>query len=48
MNASTQITNTQVFTFIAVLTFKLMSRKLLFINRKGNENCKKIDYFLRK
>ena len=48
MIASTQITNTQVFTFIAVLIFKLTSRKLLFISKKDNEKCKKIDYFLRK
>ena len=35
MIASTQITNT----FIAVLVFKLLSRKVLFISRKGNRNC---------
>ena len=32
-------TNTEIFTFIAVLTFKLLSRKALFINRKDNRNC---------
>ena len=32
--ASTQITNTEIFAFIAVLVFKLLSRKILFINRK--------------
>ena len=39
MNASTQITNTETFAFIAVLVFKLLSRKVLFINRKDNRNC---------
>ena len=33
MIASTQITNTEIFAFIAVLVFKLFSRKVLFINR---------------
>ena len=35
----TQITNTEIFAFIAVLVFKLLSRKILFINRKDNRNC---------
>ena len=35
MIVSTQITNTKIFTFMAVLVFKLLSRKALFINRKG-------------
>ena len=39
MIALTQITNTEIFTFIAVLVFKLLSRKVLFINRKDNRNC---------
>ena len=39
MIAPTQITNTEIFAFIAVLVFKLLSRKDLFINRKGNGNC---------
>ena len=39
MIASTQITNTEVFAFIAVLVSKLLSRKVLFINRKYNRNC---------
>ena len=39
MIASTQITNTEFFAFIAVLVFKLLSRKLLFVNRKDNRNC---------
>ena len=34
-----QITNTEIFTFIPVLVFKLLSRKVLFINRKDNRNC---------
>ena len=36
--ASTEITNTEDFTFIAFLVFKLLSRKVLFINRKDNSN----------
>ena len=39
MIALTQKTNTEIFAFIAVLVFKLLSRKVLFINRKGNRNC---------
>ena len=35
----TQITSTEIFAFIAVLVFKLLSRKTLFINRKDNRNC---------
>ena len=37
--ASTQITNTENSVFIAVVIFKLLSRKVLFINRKDNRNC---------
>ena len=37
--ASTQITNTDIFAFRAVLVFKLLSRKVLFINRKDNKKC---------
>ena len=37
--ASTQIKNTENFAFIAVLVFKLLNRKVLFINRKYNRNC---------
>ena len=37
MIASTQIANTEIFAFIAVLVFKLLSRKILFINRKDNK-----------
>ena len=39
MNATTQIATTEIFAFIAVLVFKLMSRKVMFINRKDNRNC---------
>ena len=48
MISSTQITNTGNFAFIVVLVFKLLSRKVLFINRKDNRNCQKVGYFLRK
>ena len=41
MIASTQITNTEIFTFIAVLVFKLLIRKALFISRKEMETVKK-------
>ena len=37
--ASTQIRNTDIFAFIAVLVFKLLSPKLLFINRKDSKSC---------
>ena len=39
MMASTQITDAEIFAFIAALFFKLLSRKGLFINRKDNKNC---------
>ena len=39
MIASKQIKNTEIFAFIAVLVFKLFTRKVLFINRKDNRNC---------
>ena len=39
MTASIQVTKTEIFAFIAVLVFKLLSRKVLFLNRKGNRNC---------
>ena len=38
MIASTQ-RNTEIFAFIAVLVFKLLNRKDLFVNRKNNRNC---------
>ena len=48
MIASTQITNTEIFAFIAFLILKLSNRKVLFLNRKDNRNCQKVGYFLRK
>ena len=39
MVGSTEITNTQIFVFIAVLVSKLLRRKVLFVNRKDNRNC---------
>ena len=42
MIASKQITNTEILAFIAVLVYKLLSCKVLFINRKDkedNKNC---------
>ena len=38
MIASTQITNTEIFEFMAVLEFKLLSCKVLFIDRKDSRN----------
>ena len=48
MIALTQITNTENFAFTAVPVFKLLSRKVLFINRKSYRNYEKVGYFLRK
>ena len=48
MIPSTQITNTEIFAFTAVLVFRLLSRKVLFLNKKDNGNCKKVGYLLRK
>ena len=39
MIAPTQITNMDIFSLLAVLVFKLLSRKVLFINRKDYRNC---------
>ena len=39
MIALTQITNSEIFVIIAVLVYKLLSRKVLFIKRKENRNC---------
>ena len=41
MIASTQIKDTEVFASEAVLVFKLLSRKVLFMNIKDNETVKK-------
>ena len=46
MSALTQTTNTEIFAFIAVLVFKLLSRRVLFINRKDKRNCEIVGYFL--
>ena len=48
MIALTEITNTEIFAFIAVLIFKLFCRKVLFINWKDNRNCQKLGYFFKK
>ena len=39
MIALTQLANTEIFAFIAVLIFKLLNCKVLFISRKVNRNC---------
>ena len=39
MIASTQATNTEIFAIIAVLVFKLLSRKVLITNKKDSGNC---------
>ena len=39
MITSTQITDTEIFAFVAVVVSKLLSCKVLFINRKANRNC---------
>ena len=41
MIVSTQITSTEAFGFIAVLVFKLLRRKVLFINKKTIETVEK-------
>ena len=46
--ASTQIKNIEILAFIAVLVFMLLSRKVLFINRKGNRYCQNVGYVWRK
>ena len=38
---STQITNTEIVAFIALLVFKLLSHKVLFIKEKTIETVKK-------
>ena len=35
----TQITNTEIFAFIVVLAFKLLSGGGLFVNKKDSKNC---------
>ena len=41
MIASTQITNAEILAFIAVLVFKLLSHKVLFINKKKQQKLLK-------
>ena len=48
MIISTQIKNTELFAFIDVLVFKLLGRKVFFINRKDNKNYEKVGYYLNK
>ena len=48
MITSTQLRNPEILAFIAVLVFKLLSLKVLFINRKDNRNGSKVGYFFRK
>ena len=38
-NIKYMIASTQISAFIAVLVFKLLSRKVVFINRKDNRSC---------
>ena len=38
MITSTQITNTEIFTYIAALVIKLLNHKVLFTNRKDNRS----------
>ena len=45
--ASSQITNTKIVTFIALLVFKLLSRKVLFIKEKTTETVKNRLLFLK-
>ena len=39
MIVSVQIKSTEIYAFKTALVFKLLSRKVLFINRKDNRNC---------
>ena len=39
MIASTKVLNTEIFTSITVLVFRLLIHKVLFINRKDKKNC---------
>ena len=45
MMALTQITNAEIFAFLAVPGFKLLSRKVLFIKEKTIETVKKSAIF---
>ena len=46
MFASTKIANTEIFAFSPALVFKLLSHKVLLINRRDNRSCLKVGYFL--
>ena len=39
MIVTTQTTDTEIYTFIAVSVFKLLCRKVLFVDRKDHGNC---------
>ena len=39
MIASAQITKIEIFIFMSVLLFKLLTCKVLFIKKKDNTNC---------
>ena len=41
MIASTQMINTEIFAFIAVLVIKLLSHKVMILNIKDDRNCYK-------
>ena len=41
MIASTPKSNTGIFAFISILVFRILNRKVLFINRRNNRNFKK-------
>ena len=45
MITSTQIANTKIFVFVAFLVFKLLNRKVLFINKKDKETVKNRLFF---
>ena len=48
MIASTQVTNRTIFTFIAVLVFKLLSRRAAFVKQKIKKNLLKKRLLLKK
>ena len=48
MVISTKITSIEIFAFIAVLIFNLLSRKVLITNTKDKRNCLKSRLFFKK
>ena len=48
MITSTQITNTEICAFISVLVLNLLSRKVLFTNRKRQQKLLKIRLLFKK